>query len=53
MTFFAELKEVKAIKTASLDRECRVVLLTPETNVLELGKDQPDVMYKVTIERAE
>jgi len=51
MTFTAEIKQVQAIKTVSLDRECKIVLITPDTGVLELGKDSPDVVYKVTIER--
>ena len=51
MEFHAELKEVRAIKTASLDRECKIVLITNETQVMELGKDEPDTIYVITIRK--
>ena len=53
MQFLAELKEVKTTKTASLDKEVRVVLLTNDLEAVDLGKDDPDTMYVVTIEKDE
>lgn len=53
MQFLAELKEVKTTKTASLDKEVRLVLLTNDLEAVDLGKDDPDTVYKVTIEREE
>lgn len=50
-TFHAELKEVKSTKTASLDKEIRVVLLTNEVEALELAQDDPETIYTVTIEK--
>lgn len=51
LTFLCELKEVKALKTVSNDKELRVVLITDDRNVASLIDDDPDQLYRVTIEK--
>jgi hypothetical protein len=50
MIFNAEVKEVNAKKTASLDVMYRVVLLTSDSSVLALGALEGDSMLKVRVE---
>jgi len=51
MTFYATRKEIKAYTTASLDTEIRLVLVTDDRSVLEIGKDDADTLYEVTIKK--
>jgi hypothetical protein len=50
LDFQAEVKEVNAKKTASLDVTYKVVLLTSDPNVLALGAIDGDLMVKVSVE---
>lgn len=49
MNFKAEVKEVKARKTPSLDMEYRVVLVTNDSKVLELGAIEGDQLVEVEV----
>lgn len=49
-TFNAEVKEVKSRKLASLDVDYKVVLLTDNDQVLDLGRLSGDTMLKITVE---
>lgn len=48
--FAAEVKEVSSKKTASLDIVYKVVLLTDDPNVMNLGIIAGDVLLDVTVE---
>lgn len=48
--FLAEIKQVKATKTASSDIEIRLTVATDEGKVLDLGKLPAKTLIKVTIE---
>jgi len=49
MNFDAEIKQVKSRKTASLDIEYTVQLVTNDPNVLSLGAMSPDQTVKVEV----
>ena len=48
MTIYAELKKVEG-KKQSLDMVYQLVLITEESNVLELGTLPADTLFKVEI----
>ena len=50
MNFAAEIREVKAYKTVSLDREIRVVLNTWDVQAIDLAKIPTDSVVTVRIE---
>ena len=50
LTFPAEIKQVSSRKLASLDLEYRVVLLTPDPSVLNLGALNADMIVNVSVE---
>lgn len=50
LNFVAEVKEVKARKTASLDIEYRVVIVTDSPDVLSLGTLSGDQLISVGID---
>lgn len=52
LNFEAEVKEVNAKKTASLDVTYKVVLYTDNPNVLSLGMLSGDTMLNVSISEA-
>lgn len=52
MKFTAEVKEVKASKTASNDCEYRVVLITDDAQVLKLNKYIANETIEVEINNA-
>lgn len=52
ITFQAEVIEVKAKKLASLDRSYRVVLETPEEEVLKLSKYIGEEVIQIEVKRA-
>ncbi len=49
----AELKEVKALKTLSNDIEIRLVLLSHDTKLLDLGKMPADTLFELKIKPSE
>lgn len=49
MKFNAEVIEVKVKKTASVDKEIKIVLVTDEAQALELQQYIADKAVKVTI----
>jgi hypothetical protein len=49
-TFIAELKRVASKKTVSNDIEASILLVTNDTEVMDLGKIKPEQLVKVTIE---
>lgn len=51
IAFTATRKKVQAKSTVSLDNEIELVLITNETAPLQLGLDEADTLYKVTIEK--
>lgn len=50
LKFTAEVREVKARKTASLDIEYRIVLVTDSPDVLSLGTLSGDKLIRVGID---
>ena len=50
MEFIAEIKRTAQKKMASLDNVFEVVLVTDNSNILDLGKLPSDKTVKVTIE---
>ena len=50
-TFIAELKQVQARKLVSNDMEFRIILITDDSSVLELGKIPPDELIEVLIKK--
>jgi len=48
--FIAEVSEVKAKRTASIDKECRVVLITENDAVLQLQKYIAEGSVRVIVE---
>ena len=50
MKFKAQLKEVKGTGKPSLDMEYRVVLITDESHVLDLGKFPYDTKFKIDVD---
>lgn len=50
MNFDAEIIEVKAKKTASLDISYRVIIQTNDPAVLALGAMSPETMVKIKVE---
>jgi hypothetical protein len=53
LEFDAEIKEVSAKRLASLDTEYRLILLTPDPSVLNLGALDNESLLRVTVEIAE
>lgn len=49
VTFDAEVKKVSSRKTASLDMEYQVVLVSDDPNVMNLGVYAADVLFKITV----
>jgi len=49
MRFTAEIKSVKASKTASNDRHFQVVLITDDPAVLQLGATDPQSTVEVEV----
>lgn len=49
MKFQAELKQVKLVKKASLDSEYQILLITDNSDVLDLGKLEYDTLFNVEI----
>lgn len=49
-TFIAEVKEVKALKTVSNDRVCRLVLITDDVRIMELAAIPTDKTVVVNVE---
>lgn len=49
LQFKAEIKSVQMNKLASLDREYKIVLVTDDERILELGTISPDTIVDVTI----
>lgn len=49
--FIATVKEVKSRSLVSLDREARIVLITDDLNVLDIGKWGADETVEVHITR--
>ena len=50
MIFLAEIKETKQHKTASLDNEYTLKLVTNDSQILDLGKFPADTIFKVAVE---
>ena len=50
MKFKAELKKAELVKKTSLDNEYRVVLVTDNPQILDLGKLPYDTMFKVDMD---
>ena len=51
-TFFAEIKQVKATKTASSDIEIWLTVATDDATILDLGKLPANTAVRDTIEAA-
>ncbi len=51
MTFLAVRKSVTSRSTPSLDTEVKLVLVTDDVSVLDLGKDDSQTLYKISIEK--
>jgi hypothetical protein len=49
MKFIAEIKKVEMHKLVSLDNEYRIVLVTNNSDIMELGKIPPDEVVEVEI----
>ena len=49
--FIATAKEVKSRSLVSLDREARIVLITDDLDVMEIGRWPADITVTVTITR--
>lgn len=50
MEFLAELKTTSQTKKVSLDNEYKIVFLTDNPMVMDLGKLSSDTRFKVTVE---
>lgn len=50
LEFVAEIKRTASMKTASLDKEYTVVLMSGDPTVMALGMFPPDTLVRVTIE---
>lgn len=49
ITFEAEIKEVKAYKTASLDSQFSIKFLTDDSSILSLGALPSDKLVRVSV----
>ncbi len=49
MKFKAELKEIKIVKTVSLDHQIKISLITDNKDILSLGAYPPDMILDVEI----
>lgn len=50
MEIAAELKETKQSKSSSNDNVYRLVFVTDDPRVMDLGKLAPDTLFKLSIE---
>lgn len=50
MKFKAEIKEIKQRKTASLDNEYSIKLVTDDKNIMVLSNIESDKVVEVTVE---
>ena len=50
LEFDAEIKRTSQLKKASLDNEYQLLLVTDNSDILELGKLPPDVVVKVRVD---
>lgn len=49
-TFIGEIKETKHTKAVSLDNVYSIKFVTDDSSILDLGKEPPDRVFKVTVE---
>lgn len=48
-TFLAEIKNVSSVKTISNDKETKIMFVSNDSSILDLGKLPPNTMFLVTV----